>query len=132
MELAEATKVLKSAADAEYYQRTRTKRLAYTRGYNRNNPRKRLKHRLAKFGLTVEQYDAMLDAQEHLCALCRQPNQGQRRWHVDHDHKTGVVRGLLCNLCNVGLGMFQDNIEKLKAAIAYLERTCAGCVRKNS
>ncbi len=80
------------------------------------------------YGLTVEQYDEMVIAQKGLCAICGLPEKvihhkgTPRRLCVDHDHKPGgKTRGLLCRDCNVGLGSFQDDKERLKKAIAYLE-----------
>ena len=53
------------------------------------------------------------------CAICG-AEQGNRRFHLDHDHATGRARGLLCHSCNLGLGAFRDNPEWLDAAAAYL------------
>jgi hypothetical protein len=58
----------------------------------------------------------MFDEQGGLCAICREGKAA----HVDHDHATGVVRGLLCFNCNGGLGNFKDQPERLHAAIGYL------------
>lgn len=79
-----------------------------------------------KYGLTPEQFEAMARAQHFLCAICRQspcdiPG-GRGLLHVDHDHETGRVRGLLCVNCNVGLGYFFDTPALLREAAAYLER----------
>lgn len=76
----------------------------------------------AKFGLTPGQYAKMLEAQDGLCAICRQPP-GTHRLAVDHDHSTGQIRGLLCAPCNVALGGFHDDPARLRSAIAYLERS---------
>jgi len=75
--------------------------------------------RLKKYGLTPEQYQALLEKQGGRCALCNEPF--GRRVYIDHDHVTGVVRGLLHLKCNVGLGHFQDNPALLRAAAEYLE-----------
>jgi Recombination endonuclease VII len=74
-----------------------------------------LKHH---YGLTEAQFYEMVAAQAGLCALCRDPFTAQPR--VDHDHATGLIRGLLCDRCNVGLGWFEKMV-KLDAA-GYLER----------
>lgn len=84
----------------------------------------------AKFGITPEDYEAMLAAQGRVCAICgraetRMGNGGQRirDLSVDHCHVTGKVRGLLCAGCNKGLGHFADRPEWLETAAAYLRRS---------
>ena len=85
---------------------------------------------LKKYGLTVEGYDAMYEAQKGLCAICGQPeifkkNYGEssepRMLPVDHDHKTGKPRKLLCSNCNLGIGNFKESVELLLAAAEYLK-----------
>lgn len=79
------------------------------------------KWELSKFGLTVEDYDEMLEAQGGGCAICgRTVAEEGRRLSVDHCHESGMVRGLLCNRCNRGLGLFQDSVHNLSEAISYL------------
>lgn len=78
-----------------------------------------------QFGLTVEDYNAMFEAQQGLCRICRQPeSQIQKgrviRLAVDHCHETDVVRGLLCRACNTGLGQFRHSPKLLEAAMGYL------------
>lgn len=76
----------------------------------------------AKYGITVEDYEQMLEEQQGVCAICRCAPSGRfRRLSVDHDHKTGKVRGLLCDPCNRILGMVQDRVEHLDSFVAYLE-----------
>jgi hypothetical protein len=72
--------------------------------------------------MTVEQYEQILVGQGGACAICggKDPCFG-RDWHVDHDHATGAVRGVLCAQCNIGLGHFKDNVTALGSAIKYLE-----------
>jgi Recombination endonuclease VII len=77
------------------------------------------------YGLTLEQYDAMVAAQEGRCAVCGTDTPGnarQKHWRIDHCHDNGHVRGLLCHACNTGLGSFKDDPDLLRAAIAYLEK----------
>lgn len=70
-----------------------------------------------RYGITAADADAMLEAQGGLCAVCcERPAE-----HVDHDHLTGKVRGMLCFCCNQGLGNFRDRADVMRAAIAYLE-----------
>jgi hypothetical protein len=70
------------------------------------------------YGLTLEDYEAMLEAQDYGCAICG--GQGSRRLVVDHCHATERVRGLLCDKCNIGLGWFRDDPELMDRAIGYL------------
>jgi len=79
-----------------------------------------------RYGMTFEQFETMLSSQDNACAICgtKEPskNRGRdKRFHVDHDHKTGEVRGLLCKSCNIALGEVKDNIHTLQAMIQYLE-----------
>lgn len=89
-------------------------------------PRDHRTNNLKKYGITPAQYDAMLDAQDGVCAICGRPPKGGRTssasLHVDHDHKTGIVRGLLCNACNLGVGKFMDSPALLRIAAVYLEK----------
>ena len=78
-----------------------------------------IRSRLKQYGLTPAQYDALFQKQDGKCKVCRLAP--THRLHVDHCHKTGIVRGLLCNGCNGGLGMFKDDPGLLRKAIEYLE-----------
>lgn len=73
------------------------------------------------FGITLEQYNSMLEEQGGVCWICLRP-QMKKFLAVDHDHKTNRIRGLLCGLCNQGLGSFGDSPELLHRAIKYLRR----------
>jgi hypothetical protein len=75
-----------------------------------------------KYGLTVEQFDAMLADQGGTCAICGTDQPGTKGWCVDHCHHTGRVRGVLCTPCNTGIGQMKDDPARLRAAAAYLER----------
>jgi hypothetical protein len=72
------------------------------------------------YGITLEGFEAMLESQGGACAICAGPPMGKGTYHVDHCHKTGEIRGLLCHKCNVALGMVQDSVEHLERLIAYL------------
>lgn len=75
----------------------------------------------SEWGMTPEDYHRMLSGQGGGCAICGTFDpRGRGRFHVDHDHATGRIRGLLCNECNFGLGKFGDNPELLRRALAYL------------
>jgi hypothetical protein len=75
------------------------------------------------YGISAKEYGALFDSQGGKCACCSQDHTlFKRRLHVDHDHSTGQVRGLLCTECNPGLGYFQDSVERLEMAIKYLSK----------
>jgi hypothetical protein len=78
------------------------------------------------YGITLEQYQQMVNQQNNLCLGCGRPPRGNhvnaRRLNVDHDHKTGKVRGLLCSECNRALGLVDENIDTLINLAAYVER----------
>lgn len=76
---------------------------------------------MREYGLTVEKYDALDEAQNHVCKICRGVNPDGSRLAVDHDHTNGQVRGLLCINCNKGLGHFKDNAELLQEAARYIQ-----------
>lgn len=76
------------------------------------------------YGLSPERFEALMAEQGNACAICRStewPGKHPGTPHVDHDHQTGEVRGLLCGPCNTGLGQFGDDPARLRAAIEYLE-----------
>lgn len=76
-----------------------------------------------KYGLEPEHKQAIFDSQNGGCAICGYKfGQKTGDMKVDHDHSTGAVRGLLCDLCNRGLGMFRDSQDNLTKAISYLAR----------
>lgn len=109
-------------ATTEGLQRFRAERLAeyYSAGGQARYRRALLK----RYGLTPEGYEALFEAQSGLCAICRRDD-GQTKHgmlHVDHDHDSGRVRGLLCSTCNTGIGHLGDDIERVKLALAYLEK----------
>ena len=79
---------------------------------------------VGRYGITLQEYNEMLIDQDYSCKVCKvheKYNDCGRQLAVDHCHDTGKVRGLLCQKCNVGLGLFRDNISFLAEAIKYLE-----------
>ena len=93
--------------------------------YYQRNPDVRLRQRLKKYGIGVEEYNGMLSAQNGGCAICGSTDSGdakKERLHVDHCHSTGIVRGLLCTSCNQGLGKFRDSLELLTKASEYIKK----------
>lgn len=91
--------------------------------YRKNNPiKRRCTMYKSKYGISLQKYNEMLTSQNKKCKICKTLDPGPKNvFAVDHCHKTGEVRGLLCYLCNMGLGSFRDNINTLKNAIKYLE-----------
>ena len=88
-----------------------------------NNERHRDNNARWKYGVEHGTYDTMFAAQDGKCAICETTEPGGRfgRFSIDHCHGTEVVRGLLCNSCNNGLGRFKDDPDRLRNAAAYLE-----------
>lgn len=75
------------------------------------------------YGITLADYELMLEAQGGVCAICGSdtPGRNHKFFCVDHNHHTGNVRGLLCNDCNVGIGRLGDTSEKIRRVLSYLE-----------
>lgn len=111
------------------------------REYNRqryNNPEQHKQHKMDRniylknrkdsvrkwylkttYGLTPEEYQKLYDKSNGKCYICLESK--DYYLHVDHNHQTGNIRGLLCNNCNRGIGLLGDSINVLKSAIKYLE-----------
>lgn len=78
--------------------------------------------RFKKFGITPEQVIERICAQGG-CAICKaEKPRGLNNWHVDHDHQTGRIRGILCITCNIAVGMLHDDAARARAAAVYLEQ----------
>ncbi len=96
--------------------------------YRLKNPLRVHEYQLKrKFGITIKQYEDMFKNQKGACAICGGVEKTKhnitkeiRRLSIDHSHKTGKVRGLLCNACNTGLGKFKERYDLLAKAILYL------------
>lgn len=90
----------------------------------------RRSHLKRKYGITVDEYEALLDRQGGVCAICGGEQLG-RSLEIDHNHSCcpgdkscgGCIRGLLCGKCNRGIGQLDDSVSMLRLAIAYLEGT---------
>jgi len=108
----------------DWYDRNRDRQNAYMREVVYPKRRDRvLDGRIMKlYGLTLTDYRNLLAKQEGGCAICHTSNPGgsRGRFCVDHDHKTGRVRGLLCQSCNRAIGLLGDDANRLIAAAAYL------------
>jgi Recombination endonuclease VII len=99
----------------------RAKAAEVARQWRKDNPeRARLHHLRVTYGVMPETYAAMLAAQNGRCAICDRPPNGRGGLHVDHDHKTGEIRGLLCHSCNVSIGHFQDDPTLIAKVVEYL------------
>lgn len=88
--------------------------------------RKNLSSALRRYGMTLAEFEQMMNRQKGLCAICgnaADPNgvKAAGRLHIDHDHTTGQVRDLLCNHCNRGVGAFRDDPDIMRKAITYIE-----------
>jgi len=106
-----------------------------SKAYYKNNPNRQKsdpKHQRKSslkrlYNIQPADYDKLLGQQNGLCAICGQPETRKNRYggicklHIDHDHKTKKIRGLLCGKCNSALGLFKDNKKLLKKAIKYLD-----------
>lgn len=99
------------------------KRLAAWRRYTAKEKVKRLNayaQLRRNYGITAAQYQGLFNAQHGRCRICEMKS--KQRLCVDHDHGTGAIRGLLCKMCNSGLGYFRDDEKLLVSALRYL--TC--------
>ena len=87
---------------------------------------KRRQYYFTQLGRTLNfsstDYDSLLETQSRLCAICKGPSRNGKALAIDHNHDTGFIRGLLCNNCNAGLGMFKDDINLLITAVEYLQK----------
>lgn len=85
----------------------------------------KLRQRLVEYGMSIDRYKSLLAQQSGVCAICQTAADA---FVVDHDHDSGLVRGLLCHRCNTGLGNFRDSIDTLSRAVSYLKnpRPCDG------
>lgn len=76
------------------------------------------------YGITLTQYNILFNKQEGKCAICKKHQlEFELKLAVDHCHKTGKVRGLLCTACNQAIGKFEEKIENFNSAIKYLENS---------
>lgn len=100
--------------------------------YHEQNGKEKQKKRsfknlMKQYGISVEYYEQERESQQFRCKIClaHENTQPHKRLYVDHCHTTGKYRGLLCQKCNTGLGMFQDSVESLNKAIEYINENSA-------
>ena len=98
----------------------RAKRRVWRRAWRQAHPDdERASSRRRRYGLSASEFAAMVRAQSGVCRICGRADPDC----VDHDHETGLVRGILCGMCNAGLGHFRDDAERMRAAAEYLRAT---------
>lgn len=108
---------------AAYRAEHREEHLAYYREYNAERRADSMNSDLLRhYGITLDDYNAMLEAQDGVCAICGKAPEERERLGVDHNHETGRVRNLLCGCCNRALGQLQDSEQLCLAAAAYLHK----------
>ena len=90
------------------------------RYYQKNKDIFHHKYLMRTYGITKEAYDTMMTLQNGVCAICEGRYDDKKKLAIDHCHDTGTIRGLLCNKCNRGLGMFEDDPTLLNKAVEYL------------
>ena len=80
------------------------------------------RHLVNYYGISLEEYESILARQGGKCAICHEPeSMPRRKLVVDHCHRTGRVRGLLCGRCNLALGMLEDRLDLMESAVLYLK-----------
>jgi len=108
------------------YWRHREKSLERNKAWCKKNPDRLVIHNITKklkgYGITIAIYNRMLEEQRGVCAICFKKCKSGRSLSVDHCHKTGKVRALLCGNCNQGLGSFCDDIKNIERALEYLKK----------
>jgi len=106
-----------------YYDNNREKEIERAKLQYRENPelsREKLLKR--RFGITIKKYDEMLKSQKGVCAICKSSCRSGKNLAVDHCHKTGQVRGLLCVECNLGIANLKESKDIFQKAIEYVEK----------
>ena len=92
------------------------------RKYRNKTPEEQRITRIRSYGISVEQYNHLLESQEGVCWICSKPNVPGKSLNIDHDHKTGQVRGLLCGNCNTALGLLREDPHVVLRAYEYLNK----------
>ena len=147
--VSEEQRIILNARSKKHYYKDVEKTRAYQRNWKKEwakkNPEAAKEKSYAhgifhRYGLTVEQYDAKLAAQNNLCGLCGKPFEGETKFKgglegtapvLDHDHGSGNLRDFVHRSCNLGIGYFYDDPDLLRMAAEYLERHKSGRVYEN-
>lgn len=111
----------KAAQHKAWRERNKSRHQEYMRAYNMQY----------WHGISLEQFTQLMEQQDGVCAICKESpigTRGNERLHIDHDHVTNMVRGLLCSSCNTALGLLKDNVTIMNTAIAYLQLPPSGIV----
>ena len=96
---------------------------AYSRKWYALRPdRQQTAHLRRKYNLTIQQRQSLLDTQGGKCASCGGTLFGGQQTHIDHNHQTGQVRGILCHGCNTALGLLGESVERIYALASYVQR----------
>ncbi len=118
----------KKEYDKQRYHAERKKRLNQVKEWQDNNKEKVAMYKVSshltrKYGLNIKEFQAILEAQDNKCACCGNlEGPGNERFVVDHDHKTGDVREIICQKCNLTIGLVDDDIDNLNHCIVYLKK----------
>lgn len=110
---------------ADYYQKNKNRLREKRRSRTISQERLRKYALKYHYNLSIEDYEAFIVVQKGRCAICGSIFTNNNKPHVDHSHTTGQVRGLLCKKCNIGLGMFSDDMTLFQMVIKYLGGTNA-------
>jgi hypothetical protein len=119
----------------EWRRRNKERHAESVRKWQKANPdRMKLRRRkdvFNKYGITAETFDSLLKTQGGKCAICQTESPGGKhnQWHIDHCHNSGMLRGILCNACNCGLGRFKDSADLVEKAATYLRVNIATVVK---
>jgi hypothetical protein len=108
--------------ECESEDRKEAKKKALEKDYLGTRLKERAGNLKRMFNLSIEEYEQKAQEQDNVCAICKGTCKSGKRLAVDHDHKTGKLRDLLCGNCNGGLGKFQDDPELLIKAAEYLRK----------
>ncbi len=115
----------------DHYYRHLENNQARSRAWNQAHPEQRFETSLRhRFGISSKDFETLLTQQEGVCAACRLPETAVdrrtrkvRRLHIDHDHETGVIRGLLCTRCNLAVGYLKDDPRRAEGVLSYLRES---------